>query len=148
MNILVSACLLGLPVRYDGNAKCESWVEALAREHTLIPVCPEQLGGLSTPRVPCERVGDCVLSRDGDDRTAHFRKGAELALRIAQLNGCQVAILKQRSPSCGSKAVYDGTFTGKVVPGEGVTAELLRQHGIAVYSEEDENAFLREAAFF
>lgn len=147
MNILVSACLLGLPVRYDGNAKCESWVEALAREHTLIPVCPEQLGGLSTPRVPCERVGDCVLSRDGNDRTAHFRKGAELALRIAQLNGCQVAILKQRSPSCGSKAVYDGTFTGKVVPGEGVTAELLRQHGIAVYSEEDENAFLQEEAF-
>ncbi|MBR4082237.1 MAG: DUF523 domain-containing protein [Clostridia bacterium] len=141
MKILVSACLLGLPVRYDGNAKCESWVEALAREHTLIPVCPEQLGGLSTPRVPCERVGSCVLSRDGDDRTANFRKGAELALRIARLNGCEVAILKQRSPSCGSKAVYDGTFSGNVIPGAGVTAELLRANGIEVYAEEDESIF-------
>lgn len=144
MNILVSACLLGLPVRYDGNAKCEAWVEALAQRHILIPICPEQLGGLPTPRVPCERVGDRVLSRDGDDRTAAFRKGAELALRIAQLNGCQVAILKQRSPSCGFKAVYDGTFTGNVIPGEGVTGELLRQHGIAVFSEDDEAEFARQ----
>lgn len=142
MNILVSACLLGLPVRYDVAEKAAGWIVRLAAHHALIPVCPEQLGGLPTPRTPCERRGSRVIARDGQDCTLPYTRGAECALRVARLNGCAVAILKQRSPSCGSDAVYDGTFTGTVVPGRGVAASLLAEHGLTVFSEEDEDACL------
>lgn len=142
MNILVSACLLGLPARYDGAEKAADWVLRLAGGHTLIPVCPEQLGGLPTPRTPCERQGGCVAARDGRDCTAAYARGAACALRVAQLNRCPVAILKQRSPSCGSRTIYDGSFTGRTVPGEGVAAALLREAGLAIFSEEDESACL------
>jgi len=137
MNILVSACLIGLNTRYAGDGNSIDWITALAGDHVLIPVCPEQLGGLPTPRVPCERVGAQVLDRNGADRTHAFRSGAEMALRVAQLNRCEVAILKQRSPSCGSGIVYDGTFSGTRIPGDGVAAELLKNAGIRVFSEED-----------
>ena len=136
-NILVSACLLGICCRYDGKGNPnESILALLDRDDvTLITVCPEQLGGMSTPRIPSERRGDSVVNRAGDDVTACFAKGAEAALRIAELGHCRYAILKERSPSCGCGKVYDGTFTGTLTDGNGVTAELLLQAGIQVFGE-------------
>ena len=135
MRILISACLLGCRCRYDGASKPQPWIAALAERHTLVPVCPEQLGGLSTPRPPAERCGVRVVTREGGDVTAQYRRGAEEALRLCRLLGCDTALLKERSPSCGSGAIYDGTFTGTVTAGDGVTAELLRKNGIPVYEE-------------
>ena len=133
--LLVSACLLGAPCRYDGKAKKNEAVCALSEEFELIPVCPEALGGLPTPRTPSERRGERVVMRDGRDVTAEYRRGAETALEIARREGVSAAVLKERSPSCGSGEIYDGTFTGALVPGDGVTAELLRANGISVFSE-------------
>ena len=135
MRILISACLLGARCRYDGASKPQPWVAALAERHTLVPVCPEQLGGLPTPRPPAERRGDRVLTRNGGDVTAQYRRGAEEALHLCRLLGCEAALLKERSPSCGIGMVYDGTFTGALTAGDGVTAELLRAQGIPVYGE-------------
>lgn len=142
MNILVSACLIGLPTRYAGDGKNVEWIESLADTHVLIPVCPEQLGGLPTPRPPCERLAAGVFSKTGDDCTQAFSAGASHALRIARLSRCEAAILKQRSPSCGSGTIYDGSFSGRLIPGDGVAAGLLKAAGIPVFSEEDEAAFL------
>ena len=144
MKVLVSACLLGVNCRYNGVPKEDTAVkELLNREDiTLIPVCPEQFGGLSTPRTPSERKGGCVVSLEGEDRTEAFMRGAEETGRIAQLYGCEAAILKERSPSCGNKQVYDGSFSGTVVPGEGVTAELLRKNGVKVFGESELAGFL------
>lgn len=133
--LLVSACLLGRKCRYDGGGNYLPGVETLEEYFELVPVCPEQLGGLPTPRTPSERVGEKVLSRDGRDVTAAFRLGAERALVIARGQGAVRALLKERSPSCGCGAVYDGTFTGRVIPGSGVAAELLEKSGIAVLGE-------------
>ena len=131
--ILVSACLLGEPCRYDGRSVPSAEVVALGETYELVPACPEQLGGLSTPRVPCELQPDGrVLDRDGADRTDAFRAGAAAAVEIARSHGCARAILKENSPSCGAKAVYDGTFSGRIVPGEGVAAAALRRAGISV----------------
>ena len=135
MNILVSACLLGVRCRYDGASKPNEAVVRLMESHTLIPVCPEQLGGLATPRPPAERQGDAVCTQSGTDVTEQYRRGAEEALRLCRLYGCQAAVLKERSPSCGSGAVYDGTFSGTLVDSDGVTAELLKANGIPVYGE-------------
>ena len=134
MRVLISACLLGVCCRYDGDSKAYPGIEQLARQHTLVPVCPEQLGGLPTPRPPAERRGDRVVTRSGDV-TEQYRRGAEEALKLCKLLGCEAAVLKERSPSCGRGAVYDGTFTGTLTPGDGVTAELLASHGIPVYGE-------------
>ena len=137
MNILVSACLLGVNCKYSGgNNFCPS-VAALGEEHTLVPVCPEQLGGLPTPREPAERKGDRVVTRSGGDVTARFRAGAQEALRIAERTGCRTAVLKARSPSCGPGPIYDGGFRGCLTEARGVTAALLAEHGITVLSEED-----------
>ena len=135
MKILISACLLGIPCRYDGKAKPQPWAEALAGRHDLVPVCPEQLGGLPTPRTPSERRGDRVVMNTGADVTEQYRRGAACALRLYQLLGCKAAVLKERSPSCGCGAVYDGTFTGTLTAGDGVTAALLQAHGIRVLGE-------------
>jgi uncharacterized protein YbbK (DUF523 family) len=135
--ILVSACLLGVSCRYDGGQKADGRVCALADAHTLIPVCPEQLGGLCTPRAPSERRGVLVVANDGTDVTDAFCRGAEETLALARLLRCKTAILKSNSPSCGCGSVYDGTFSGRTVPGDGVTAELLKRNGIAVYTEDD-----------
>ncbi|MBQ7777963.1 MAG: DUF523 domain-containing protein [Oscillibacter sp.] len=135
MNILVSACLLGVRCRYDGASKPNETVLRLRKHHTLIPVCPEQLGGLATPRPPAERQGAAVRTQSGVDVTEQYRKGAEEALRLCRLYGCEAAVLKERSPSCGSGAVYDGSFSGVLTTGDGVTAELLAAHGIPVYGE-------------
>lgn len=101
----------------------------------LVPVCPEILGGLPTPRTPSERQGERVVSKTGADVTAAYRKGAEEALRLARLFGCRKALLKERSPSCGRRQIYDGSFSGRLIPGDGVTARLLEQEGIAVFGE-------------
>ncbi len=133
--LLVSACLLGTPCRYDGKAKKNEAVCALAERFELIPVCPEVLGGLPTPRTPSERRGERVVMRDGRDVTAEYRRGAEKALELARREGIAAAVLKERSPSCGSGEIYDGSFTGALTAGDGVTAELLKAESIAVYSE-------------
>lgn len=135
--LLVSACLLGALCRYDGKSVPlpADTLRALRERYTLIPVCPEQAGGLPTPRVPSERRGDRVVNREGRDVTDAFARGAAEALRQAEQNGCALALLKERSPSCGSGAVYDGSFTGTVVPGDGVAAAALKAAGLAVYGE-------------
>ena len=135
MNILVSACLLGVRCRYDGASKPDEAVLKLMERHTLVPVCPEQLGGLATPRPPAERQGNAVRTRSGADVTGQYRRGAEEALRLCRLYSCRAAVLKERSPSCGSGAVYDGTFSGVLTNGSGMTAELLEENGIPVYGE-------------
>ncbi len=136
-NIIVSACLLGCECRYKGDSCRNEEILALAKAHTLIPVCPEQLGGLCTPRAPAERQGDKVISNAGVDVTAQYRKGAEIAAQIAALNGAQFAILKANSPSCGKGIIYDGSFTGSKCPGNGVTTDLFLKRSIAVFSEEE-----------
>ncbi len=135
--VLVSACLLGLRCRYNAEPVANERVLALAKTHTLIPVCPEQLGGLSTPRPPAERLGERVVSNNGTDVTSAFFRGAEETLLLARILGCKTAILKARSPSCGHGRIYDGSFTGKLIPGSGVTAELLAKNGIRVYTEDE-----------
>lgn len=135
MNILVSGCLLGCACRYDGAGNGREEVKKLLNHHTLIPVCPEQLGGLPTPRPAAERLGDRVINCQGQDVTACFLKGAEEALRLAKLYHCRIAVLKERSPSCGNGQIYDGLFTGTLKDGKGVTAELLEANGIRVVGE-------------
>ena len=144
MKILVSACLLGVRCRYDGKSKPHPAVERLLEQHTLIPVCGEILGGLPTPRVSAERQGARVVTADGCDVTAAYRRGAEEVLRLAERYGCKAAILKERSPSCGSGRIYDGTFTGTLTDGWGVTAELLRDHGICVIGESEAETWREE----
>ena len=134
---LISSCLLGVDCRYDGknNRLSADVLRRLNEEYELIPVCAEVYGGLTTPRIPSERVGDKVLSKEGGDVTAQFQKGAGAVLYIAQTLGAELAVLKENSPSCGSGTVYDGTFSGRLIPGDGVTAELLKAHGICVIGE-------------
>ena len=135
----MSSCLLGAAVRYDGRAKTSA-SRILARwraEGRLLAVCPEVAGGLGVPRAPAELVGTAVLTADGTDVTAAFTLGARSALETAQRFGVRMAVLKEGSPSCGSHRVYDGTFTGQSVPGAGLTARLLTDHGIRVFSEDD-----------
>ena len=137
MTILVSACLLGCPCRYDGKSKPNDAVLALMEHHTLIPICPEQMGGLATPRVPAERKDGGVFTERGGDVTEQYRRGAEEALRLARLYGCKYAILKERSPSCGSGQIYDGRFSRRLIEGDGGTAQLLKAHGITVLGESE-----------
>lgn len=137
MILLVSACLLGTPCRYDGLSQPCPAVLALMKEHTLIPVCAELLGGLPTPRVPAERCGEEVIRRDGVSVTEAYRRGAEEVLRLARLYHADGAILKSKSPSCGTTEIYDGSHTRRLVPGMGVTAELLAKNGYRVVSEQN-----------
>ena len=137
MRILISACLLGLCCRYDGGEKACGAALRLGERHTLIPVCPEQLGGLPTPRTPCERKGDKVVSAEGEDRTAAYQLGARQAEKLYDMLGCACAVLKARSPMCGRGTVYDGSFNRTLVPGNGVLAERLIARGVPVWSEEN-----------
>lgn len=134
--LLVSACLLGCECRYDGKSKPNEVVLRLREKFDLIPVCPEQSGGLPTPRLPSERCGDRVVMIDGTDVTAQYEKGAGNALLLAKTLGATAAVLKARSPSCGKGAIYDGTFSGTLTKGDGVTAEKLVANGIRVFTEE------------
>ena len=142
MRILISACLLGCRCRYDGGSKPCAAALRLGEKHELVPVCPEQLGGLPTPRPPAERVGERVLTASGADVTAQYARGAEEALALCKLTGCDAAVLKERSPSCGSGGIYDGTFTGTLTAGDGVTAAELKAAGIPVYGESEVDALL------
>lgn len=133
--LLISACLLGRNCKYNGGNNYMPAVEALKTRYVLVPVCPECLGGLKIPHEPSERVGERVLSCSGADVTAEFRLGAEKTLAIARREGAKKALLKERSPSCGRGAVYDGTFSGAVVPGDGVTAAMLAAEGVEIWGE-------------
>ena len=136
MNILISACLLGVNCRYNADRlQVSGDVLKLMEKHTLIPVCPEVFGGLSTPREPSEIRGVRVYAKSGLDVTDNYMRGARETLRLARLYGCRIAVLKERSPSCGAGAVYDGSFCGRLVEGEGVTALLLMNNGIRIYGE-------------
>ena len=150
---LVSACLLGIPCAYDGRGRL---VEALLPPVTrgqIVPICPEVAGGLPVPRPTAEIVGGDgsdvldgrarVVTKAGDNVTAAFLRGAERALAVARQHTIPTAILRQRSPSCGSTCIYDGTHSGTVRTGQGVTAALLRRHGVTVYAEDDLSRVLR-----
>lgn len=145
MNILVSACLLGVECRYSGDGAVAPGIKELLGHYSLIPVCPEIMGGLATPRTPAERQGNRVVTRDGEDVTAAYERGAREVLKLARLFGCQAAVLKERSPSCGRGRIYDGTFSGILTDGNGVCAELLESEGVKVYGESRIAQLLEEA---
>lgn len=132
--ILVSSCLLGLNCRYDGGNNYSKEVEEFLKNYEVIPICPEIMGGLPTPRTPSERQADRVINKDGKDVTEQYEKGARECLFLAQKYDVKKALLKLRSPSCGSKEIYDGTFSHTIIEGDGVTAELFKKNGIEVIS--------------
>jgi len=148
---IVSACLCGINCKYNGGNNLNPYFLDLLSVGELIPVCPEQLGGLPTPRTACEIAGGTgigvidgqarALTRDGRDVTDSLLKGAQETLLIAIQASADEAILQSRSPSCGNGKIYDGTFTGKLINGDGVTSALLKQHGIRVWNDQD---YLRE----
>ena len=136
-NVIVSTCLFGIPCRYDGKSVVdEALIQKISAVCHPIPFCPEVYGGLTTPRDPAERIGDKVISNRGKDVTREYMRGAKECLRLAKMMGCQYALLKSRSPSCGKGTIYDGTFSGKVTEGDGVTAEILMKNGIKVFDSD------------
>lgn len=135
--LLISACLLGEKCRYDGKDNKMDHLEFLFRAYEVIPICPEVEGGLSTPRIPAEIKGSQVINQVGEDVTAAFVEGARKTLEKAEKIGCKKALLKAKSPSCGLGEIYDGSFQGRLISGHGVTAKLLLNHGIDVYSEKN-----------
>ena len=144
--LLISACLLGVACRYDGASRPldPAALAALRERFQLIPVCPETLGGLPTPRPPAECIGDAVRTSSGEDVTAQYARGAAETRRLAAFFGCRQALLKERSPSCGSGAVYDGSFTGTLRPGDGVAVGVLKADGVAVYGESELQKLLQQ----
>ena len=147
--LLISSCLLGTPCRYDGRSKPVPLPKELTGNVTLVPVCPEVLGGLSTPRPPAEIVSRAtgaikVVNSEGTNVTANYVSGAEKALAIAKKNGCAYALLKEKSPSCSGGQVYDGTFSRTLTDGNGVTAELLKSNGIKVFGESEIQELIAE----
>ena len=142
--LLISVCLLGEPCRYDGKSVPldGTIIEKLKEKYTLVTVCPEQEGGLPTPRIPAERQGENVVRRDGVDVTAEYRKGAEVALSLCRRFGISIALMKAKSPSCGAGRIYDGTFSGTLTDGDGVTVSLLSGNGIKIFTENDINSLL------
>ena len=148
MKLLVSACLLGVSCRYDGKNNTLPQLKQLLKEHTCIPVCPEQLGGLPTPRPSAERKGERVITRDGEDVTEAFVRGTAEVLRLAELYRCRHALLKERSPSCGCGQIYDGTFTGTLTEGDGMTAQMLKRQKVKIYGESEISELVREIPFF
>ena len=136
-NLLVSACLLGFDCKYNGgnNALPPEALKQLRRRYRLIPVCPETAGGLPVPREPSERRGERVINRAGQDVTAEFQKGAELAAALARRFQIRKALLKSNSPSCGSGSIYDGSFSGTLTVGDGVTSEYIKCEGIETVSD-------------
>ena len=142
--MLISACLLGVECRYDGSGQMLSTLEALMERYELIPVCPEQLGGLPTPRTPAERQGSRVVNREGKDVTDAFSLGAAQACHMARIYGARLALLKARSPSCGCGEIYDGSFSEHRIPGSGIAAEKLAAMGVKVYTEADAEALIQK----
>lgn len=134
--VIVSSCLAGFCCRYDGNHQERLDIVKLLEEGKAIPVCPEQLGGLSTPREPAELQGNKVVTKSGKDVTDQFKKGAQEALKMLQITGAKKAILKSRSPMCGSGIIYDGSYSGKTKCGDGIFTALLKEQGIEVESQD------------
>ena len=139
MKIMVSACLMGENCKYNGGTNCNEKVLRLAADNEMIPVCPEQMGGLPTPRVPSEIVDGVVTARDGRNVDTEFHLGAAKCLEIALCEQPDLIVLQSRSPSCGVKQRYDGTFTGALIDAPGVTAELLMKNGFHCVDVEDLN---------
>ena len=137
MFYVVSACLAGFRCRYDGKYQGNPIIESLFVKGYVLPVCPELLGGMGVPRIPCERDGQRIVSKEGHDYTYPFFLGAAKAFLLMQGATCQGAILKARSPSCGVDMIYDGSFSKTMVCGDGVFAALLRQYSIPIYTEEN-----------
>lgn len=130
--ILVSACLIGTNCKYSGGNNYSEEVMEFLKDYEIIPICPEQLGGLPTPRPASEIIGDKVMNNEGTDVTSNYQKGAEEALKIAKLLGIKKALLKAKSPSCGNGKIYDGTFSGILTTGDGITTKLLKENNIEV----------------
>ena len=135
--LLISACLYGENCKYNGGNNKLSSINKLVSKYELIPVCPEQLGGLSTPRTPSEILGNRVINKNEEDLTDAFLNGAVKTLSIANSNACFACLMKERSPSCGVKKVYNGNFSGELIEGSGITTRLLKENGYAVFSEEE-----------
>ena len=135
--ILISACLIGLNCKYNGGNNENSKLVELMKEKDLVPICPEQLGGLKTPRVSAERKQEKVITKEGVDVTKEYQKGAEEVLNLAKKLNIKKAILKSRSPSCGIDEIYDGTFSHTLIKRDGVTAELLKKNEIEVISSDE-----------
>ena len=143
---LISACLCGIPCRYDGGASTVENLAGLYAQGFALTVCPEADGGLPTPRPPCELNNGRALTRDGTDLTANYTAGAAHALRLAREHGIRFAILKEKSPSCGGTVIYDGSFSRTLAPGQGIAAALLRANGIRVLSERNFKEVLAASA--
>ncbi len=141
MTILISACLCGVNCRYDGKNNDQQFIQRFP-EHTFIQVCPEQLGGLPTPRPPAEIRGTEVVSACANVTEA-FNAGASRSVSLALEHGCELAILKERSPSCGKGRIYDGSFSHQLVEGNGITAQALMDAGIQVMGEQEALVFLQ-----
>ncbi len=135
--LLISSCLLGIPSRYNGERKEHPLISALEEKYELIAICPETLGGLEVPREPAEIRGSRVINKAGQDVTQEFEKGAGIALDIAKGLSIKMAVLKERSPSCGHGLIHDGTFTDGMVEGDGICARLFLQNGIEIFGETD-----------
>ena len=135
--ILVSACLLGVNCKYNGGNNYNEKINEFLSDKEIIPICPEIYGGLPTPRPASEIKGNRVINVEGKDVTNEFRKGAEETLKLAKMLGVKKALLKAKSPSCGYKMIYDGTFSNQLIEGNGITTELLLQEGIEVLTEKD-----------
>ena len=142
--ILISACLVGDNVKYNGGNNQHPLIEKLLEKYELVPFCPEVEGGLPIPRLSCERKGESVINTNGEDVTAIFENGADLAYNICLFLKIKIAILKEKSPSCGVHEIYDGTFSHKVIKGSGVTTELLKRKGITVYNEDEIPLLLKD----
>lgn len=142
--ILISACLVGDNVKYNGGNNKSPLIDKLLEKYELIPFCPEVEGGLKTPRSPSEIKGDRVINQEGQNVTMAFERGAELAFNICLFLKIKKVILKERSPSCGSNEIYDGSFSHKVISGMGITARYLKEKGIEVYSENDIDSLLND----
>ena len=135
--LLISACLVGKNTKYNGGNNYKPEIEELKGKYDFVLICPEVEGGLSCPRNPSEIINDKVIMNNGNDVTFEYNKGAQIALLKAQEFGCKKALLKEKSPSCGTHQIYDGSFTGRLIDGMGVTAKLLKENGILVYSENE-----------
>ncbi len=143
-NAIVSSCLFGIPCRYDGKSVTDgNLIERIKRVCHPVPFCPEIYGGLATPRDPAERIDDKVVSNQGRDVTEEYMRGANECLRLAKMMDCRYALLKSRSPSCGKGTIYDGTFSGKLTEGDGVTAEVLMENGISVFDSDHAEDFIK-----
>ena len=143
MKIMVSACLLGYNVKYNGKNNLNSELVDYLKDYEVFSVCPEVMGGLNILRVPSEIKNNQVINKNGEDVTNEYTKGALKTLEIAKKENIKIAILKENSPSCGSNYIYDGTFTHNVINGEGITVKLLRENGITVLNENNYIEYLK-----